>query len=185
MKHLKPFNNEHKINESSNDGYTISQIIEGFDQIHSNSEDYFVINSNKIPIKIDYYDSKGEVKVNAEVSEDVDDYDIHIDGERIADDVIDNITGDDESTGPKFTRDDIASAIYSVFEKNPSDYIDIDAYGADISYDINLVDDLEVRIKASVDPDSVSISSADLSSLSSSVISELASKVAGRINYSS
>ena len=111
MKHLKPFNSEYKINESSNDEYTISQIIEGFDQIHSNSEDYFVINNNKIPIKIDYYDSKGEVKVNAEVSEDVDDYDIHIDGERIADDIIDNITGDDESTGPKFNRDDVASAI--------------------------------------------------------------------------
>lgn len=185
MKHLKPFNSEYKINESSNDGYTISQIMEGFDQIHSKSEDYFTINKDELPIKIDYYDNKGEVKVSAELSEDINDYNIYIDSDKITDDVIYNIEPDAEATGPRFTISEIDNAVYSIFKKNPSDYVEIDTYGADVTYDINQINDVELKIKADVDHNSVSIASVDFSALVNAVISELASKVAGRINYSS
>lgn len=188
MKNLKKYTEIYSIDEGSSDGgYTLNQIREGFDQIgSSNINDYIKIDNDDLPLSLEYDEKHGEVRVSGVLSNDPAEYGIEIDSSGIASAIISNITENSDEAGPRFSESDIASSIDSVFGESVSSYVELDNYAADIIYNIEDRSryGAELSISASVERDSIEISNFEFSPFVDDVISDLASKLAGKIDFS-
>ena len=186
MKNLKNYTEISSLNEESSnkDAYTLEQIREGFDQIGSSDiNDYITIDEDDLPLTMEYDEKYGEIKVSGVLSQDINEYNIEIDYVGITRGIISNIIKNDDETGPRFSESDIASSIYNVFVESISSYVELDTYTADIIYNIG-GSAAEIIISASVEKNTIEISDFDFSSFVDDVISEIASKIAGKIDFS-
>ncbi len=182
MRHLKTF----ALKESSDDLYNILDIKDALESLNPGGEDYFTVSANdRDGVDLDYSESYDELKFEAVLSEDPDEYSIQMESYDVLNDIMPSL--DPSGQSPLFSEDEISRAIDDAISKNDDGakfVTSIDC--SDCSIDWHVVRGSrsykEFTVQASLEGNP-KVSGCNWSDFVESVIRELGSRAAGRIDY--
>lgn len=182
MRHLKTF----AIKESSDDLYNILDIKYALESLHPGGEDYFTVSANdRDGVDLDYSESYDELKFEAVLSEDLDQYSIQMESYNVFNDVIPSLDPSDKS--PLFSENEIFRAIDDAIAKNEDGAKFVKSIDcSDCSIDWHVVrgsrsyKEFIVQASMSGEP---KVSGCDWDDFVESVMKELGSRTAARIDY--
>lgn len=182
MRHLKTF----ALRESSDDLYNILDIKEALEGLDPGGEDYFTVSANdRDGVDLDYSESYDELKFEAVLSEDPDEYSIQMESDYVFDDIIPSLDPSDQS--PLFSQAEISRAIDDAITKNDDGAKFVKSIDcSDCSIEWHVVRGSrsykEFTVQATLNGEP-KVSSCDWSAFVESVIRELGSRAAGRLEY--
>ena len=182
MRHLKTF----ALKESSEDLYNILDIKEALESLHPGGEDYFTVSANNSDgVDLDYSESYDELKFEAVLSEDPDEYSIQMESGYVFDDIIPSLDPSDRF--PLFNESEIHRAIDDAIAKNDDGAKFVKSIDcADCSIEWHVVRGSrsykEFKVQASMNGEP-KVSNCDWAAFVDSVMKELGSRTAARIDY--
>ncbi len=190
MRHLKNFGSDQSPNKLfkesySDEYYYILDIRDALGSLAPSAEDYFIVSTNNMGVDLDYTESSEELKFEAIFSEDRDDYEIETDTDAILSDMLPYVKPSEES--PSFTEDEIQDAIENAVVKNGngSKFVHfVDASDCSVEWHVvrGSSSYREFRVEASLEG-KARASGCDWDGFVESVMKELGSKTAGKIDY--
>ena len=182
MRHLKTF----AIKESSEDLYNILDIKEALESLRPGGEDYFTVSANNSDgVDLDYSESYDELKFEAVLSEDPDEYSIQMGSGYVFDDIIPSLDPSDRF--PLFNESEISRAIDDAIAKNDDGAKFVKSIDcSDCSIEWHVVRGSrsykEFTVQASLNGEP-KVSDCDWAAFVDSVMKELGSRTAARIDY--
>lgn len=187
MKSIKPFENfTSDVNEDSSGTimYTTDDVRNAFADIEGDIMDYYSADEDSAKITLSWNLKYGDLDVEGSLDNLEFEFDVNGFGRAL----LRNISHDDDTKGPTFTKDEVMTAIDSAhhFKGVFVDSFDYNINLANVSIEVDENrDSTELTVKGKLEEDSVDINDAkvDTSDIIETIIQELLKGVARRIDY--
>jgi hypothetical protein len=187
MKSIKPFKNFiSDVNENSSGitMYTTDDVRNAFADVEDDIKDYYAVDEDSAKVTLSWNLRYGDLDIEGAL----DHLEFEFDTSGFGRALLRNISHDEDTKGPTFTKDEIQNAIDSAaFSKDIFlESFDYNINSANISIEVNENrDSTELRVSGKLDEDSIDIDDAkvDTSDIIEAIIEDLLRGIAKRIDY--